>query len=189
MIKTEIRLIVFFGAEDGEALYRLLYQLLYQQKQDTELTMAQITSSLLQNSSLNWRKQGKILDRSIWPKSNPLWLYSRGDEQIQGIRSGRQSAWRTMDRGWWCIGSSDHPPEKEMQKSKMAVWGGLTNGYEKKRSEKQRRKGKIYPFECRVPKNSKEAFLSLLAILWNSAFRWVYLFFSPLPFASFLSYL
>ena len=24
------------------------------------------------------------------------------------------------------------------------------------RSEKQRRKGKIYPFECRVPKNSKE---------------------------------
>ena len=33
--------------------------------------------------------------------------------------------------------------EKEMQKSKMAVWGGLTNSCEKKRSEKQRRKGKI----------------------------------------------
>ena len=26
----------------------------------------------------------------------------------------------------------------------MAVWGGLTNRCEKKRSEKQRRKGKIY---------------------------------------------
>ena len=38
----------------------------------------------------------------------------------------------------------------------MAVGGGFTNSYEKKRSEKQRRKGKIYPFECRVPKNSKE---------------------------------
>ena len=37
----------------------------------------------------------------------------------------------------------DHPQEKEMQKSKMAVWGGLTNSYEKKRGEKQRRKGKI----------------------------------------------
>ena len=37
----------------------------------------------------------------------------------------------------------------------MAVWGGLTNSCEKKRSKKQR-KGKIYPFECRVPKNSKE---------------------------------
>ena len=37
----------------------------------------------------------------------------------------------------------DHPHGKEMQKSKMAVWGGLTNSCEKKRSEKQRRKGKI----------------------------------------------
>ena len=50
----------------------------------------------------------------------------------------------------------DHPHGKEMQKSKMAVWGGLTNSCEKKRSEKQRRKGKIYSSECRVPKNSKE---------------------------------
>ena len=37
----------------------------------------------------------------------------------------------------------DHPHGKEMQNSKMAVWGGLTNSHEKKRSEKQRRKGKI----------------------------------------------
>ena len=57
----------------------------------------------------------------------------------------------------------DHPHRKEKQKSKMAVWGGLTNSCEKKRSKKQGRKGKIYPFEHRVPKNSKEdnkAFLS-----------------------------
>ena len=27
---------------------------------------------------------------------------------------------------------------------------------EKKRRERQKRKGKIYPFECRVPQNSKE---------------------------------
>ena len=38
----------------------------------------------------------------------------------------------------------------------MAVWGGLTNRCEKKRSDKQRKKGKIYPSEFRVPKNSKE---------------------------------
>ena len=37
----------------------------------------------------------------------------------------------------------DHPHGKEMQKSKMAVWGGLTNSCEKKRSKKQRRKGTI----------------------------------------------
>ena len=35
------------------------------------------------------------------------------------------------------------PMEKKCKKNKMAVWGGLTNGCEKNRSEKQRRKGKI----------------------------------------------
>ena len=50
----------------------------------------------------------------------------------------------------------DHPHGKEMQESKMAVWGGLTNSCEKKRSEKQRRKGKIKASKCRVPKNSME---------------------------------
>ena len=55
----------------------------------------------------------------------------------------------------------DHPHGKEMQK--MDVWGGLTNSCEKKKSEKQRRKGKIFPSECRVPKKAsrdKKAFLS-----------------------------
>ena len=41
-------------------------------------------------------------------------------------------------------------------KSKMAVWGGLTDSCEKKRSGKQRRKGKIGASECRVPKNGEE---------------------------------
>ena len=50
----------------------------------------------------------------------------------------------------------DHPQEKEVQKTKMAVSGGLINNYEKKRSEKQRRKGKIEASDCRVPKNIKE---------------------------------
>ena len=64
-----------------------------------------------------------------------------------------------MDRGLrHCTGDrdQDHPHGKEMQKSNTAVWGGLTNSCEKKRSEKQRRKGKIKPPECRVPKNSKK---------------------------------
>ena len=46
---------------------------------------------------------------------------------------------------WHCTGDRDqaHTHGKEMQKSKMAVWGGLTNSCEKKRSKKQRRKGKM----------------------------------------------
>ena len=84
----------------------------------------------------------------------------------QYFRSGRQSAWRTMDRGLWHYTGDrdqDHPQKKEMQKGKMAVWGGLTNSWEKKRSKKQRRKGKIYPFECRfqwIARRDKKAFLS-----------------------------
>jgi len=46
MVSTEIGLIIFFAAKDGEALYS-------QQKQDWELTVAQIMNSLLLNSDLN----------------------------------------------------------------------------------------------------------------------------------------
>jgi len=46
MVSTEIRLIILFAAKDGEALYS-------QQKQDWELTVAQIMNSSLQNSDLN----------------------------------------------------------------------------------------------------------------------------------------
>ena len=48
------------------------------------------------------------------------------------------------------------PMEKKCKKAKWLSGEALQNSCEKKRSEKQRRKGKIFPFECRVPKNSKE---------------------------------
>ena len=57
MANTEIRLIILFAAKDGEALNS-------QQKQDRELTVAQIMHSSLPNSDLNWRKYGKPLDHS-----------------------------------------------------------------------------------------------------------------------------
>ena len=50
MVSTKIRLIIFFATKDGEALYS-------QQKQDQELTVAQIMNSLLPNSDL--KKVGK----------------------------------------------------------------------------------------------------------------------------------
>ena len=46
MVNTKIRLIIFFAAKDGEALYS-------QHKQDQELTVAQIINSLLPNLKLN----------------------------------------------------------------------------------------------------------------------------------------
>ena len=45
-VNTEIRLIIFFAAKNGEAIYS-------QQKQNQELTVAQIMISLLANSDLN----------------------------------------------------------------------------------------------------------------------------------------
>ena len=50
MVNTEIRLIAFFAAKNGEALHS-------QQNQDWELTVAQIMNSLLPNSDL--KKVGK----------------------------------------------------------------------------------------------------------------------------------
>ena len=42
-------MIIFFAGKDGKAVYS-------QQKQDQELTVAQIMNSLFPNSDLNWRK-------------------------------------------------------------------------------------------------------------------------------------
>ena len=48
------------------------------------------------------------------------------------------------------------PKKKKCKKAKWLPEEAFTNSCEKKRSKKQRRKRKIYPFECRIPKNSKK---------------------------------
>ena len=55
MVKTEIRLIIFSAAKDGQVPYS-------QQKQDWDLTIAQTMNYLLSNSDLNWTKWVKPLD-------------------------------------------------------------------------------------------------------------------------------
>ena len=54
MVNTEIRLIIFFAAKDGEALYS-------QPKQDRELTVAQMNSDelLIAKSRLKLKKVGE----------------------------------------------------------------------------------------------------------------------------------
>ena len=47
-------------------------------------------------------------------------------------------------------------PWKRIAKRQKGCLRRLTNSFEKKRSEKQRRKGNIFTFECRVPKYSQE---------------------------------
>ena len=71
MVSTKFRLIIFFVVEDGEALYS-------QQKQDWELTMAQII--LLAKFRFKLKKVGKTT-RSLRSDLNqiPYDFYSRGD--------------------------------------------------------------------------------------------------------------
>ena len=68
-----------------------------------------------------------------------------------------------MDRGCDTVQETDHPHGKEVQKSKMAVWGGLTNSCEKKRSkiigEKERLKHLNAEIQ-RLARRDKKAFLS-----------------------------
>ena len=69
-----------------------------------------------------------------------------------------------MDGGLWhCTGDRDHPQEKEMQKSKIAIWGGLTNSYEKgeqkSKGEKERHTHLNAEYQ-RIARRDKKAFLS-----------------------------
>ena len=53
-------------------------------------------------------------------------------------------------------GSSPSPWKKKMQKAKWLSGEALLIAVKRREAKKQRRKGKIYPFKRRVPKNSKE---------------------------------
>ena len=70
--------------------------------------------------------------------------------EVRNIFKGLDLIDRVLDELWMEVhdivqeaGIKTISMKKEMQKSKMAVWGGLTNSCEKKRGKKQRRKGKI----------------------------------------------
>ena len=152
MVNTEIRLIIFFAAKDGEALYS-------QQKQDQDLTVAQIHELLIAKFRLKLEKVEEATRPFRYDLNQIPYDYT---VDLRNRFKGLDMIDRVPDELWMDVHDIvqetgiNHPQEKEMQKSKMAVSGGLTNSYEKKRRENQRRKGKIHPFECRVPKKSKE---------------------------------
>ena len=139
MVNTEIRWIIFFAVKDGEALYS-------QQRQDWELTVAQIMNSLLPNSDKKkLKKVGKTTrpfryDLNQTPYDYTVEVRNRfmGLDLIECLRNYGMRFMTLYRRQ-----GSRPSPWKRNAKSKMAIWGGLTNSSEKKRSEKQRRKGKI----------------------------------------------
>ena len=77
---------------------------------------------------------------------------------IQGIRSDRvpDELWVKVHDTVQETGIKTIPKKKKCKQAKWLSEEALSNSCEKKRSEWHRRKGKIFPFECRVPKNSRE---------------------------------
>ena len=92
----------------------------------------------------------------VWPKSNSLQLYSGSEKYIQGTRSDRmpEELWTEAPDVVQETGIKTIPPKEKSKKAKGLSEEALQIA--EKRSKRQRREGKIYPFECRVPKNSKE---------------------------------
>jgi len=158
MVNTKIRLIIFFAAKGGEALYS-------QQKQDQELTVAQTMNSLLPNSRLKLKKVKTTRlfrhDLNQIPYDYTVEVTNR----FKGLDL-IDSAWWTMDGGsWHCTGDrdQDHSQEKEMQKSKMAVWEALQIAVKRKevkgKGEKERYTHLNAEFQ-RIAKRDKKAFIS-----------------------------
>ena len=108
MVNTEIRLIIFFAAKDGEALYR-------QQKQDHEFLIAQ----------LKLKKVGKTTSPFRYDLNQIPYDYTM---EVRNRFKGLDLIDRVPDDLWMEVcdivtgdRDQDHPHEKEMQKSKMVV--------------------------------------------------------------------
>ena len=152
MVNTEIRLIIFFVAEDREALHG-------QQKEDwswlwlrpwtpsckiqTKIKKVEKTTRSFRYD-LNWISYNYIVE--VTNRFKGLDLIDRVPEALSTKVHNivQEEVIKTI------------PEKNKCKKGNLIVWGGLKNSCEKKRSERKRRKGNIYPSESKVPKNSKE---------------------------------
>ena len=110
MVNTEVRLIIFFGAKDGEVLCS-------QQKQDQELTVAEIMSSLLQNSDL--KKVGKTTRPLRYDISQIPYSYTVG---VTNRFKGLDLIECLKNYGWRCIQEAVIKTIPKKRKHKKAKW-------------------------------------------------------------------
>ena len=148
MVNTKIRLIIFFAAENEEALYS-------QQKQDRKLTVAQIVNPLWSNSNL--KKVGKTTrpfsyDLNHIPYDYRVEVRNRF-KRLDLIECLMNYGLRFMTL-YRRQGSRLSPRKRNAKRQK----GCLRRPYKELRKEEKgkAKEEKIYPPECRVPKNSKE---------------------------------
>ena len=117
MVNTKIRLIIFFAAKDGEALYS-------QQKQDQELTVAQIMN-LIAKLRLKLNTIGKTTRSCIYDLNQISYDYT---VEVRSRFKGLDLTDRVPDELWMEVrdivqetGIKTIPKKKKCKKSKMAV--------------------------------------------------------------------
>ena len=104
-------------------------------------------------------RENHILTRQViqvWPKSNSLQLYSGSEKYIQETRSDRmpEELWTEAPDAVQETGIKTILKKKNCKQAKWLSEEGLQIA--EKRSKRQRRQGKVYPFECRVLENGTE---------------------------------
>ena len=135
MVNTENRLIIFFAAKDGEALYS-------PQKQDQELTVAQIMSSLLPNSDL-LKKVGKTTRPFRYDLNQIPYDYT---VEVRNRFKGLGLIDRVPDELWMEVRDIVQKTGIKKKKCKKAKWlseEALQIAVKRREGKKQRRKGKI----------------------------------------------
>ena len=116
MVNTEIRLIIFFAAKNGEALYS-------QQKQDWELTGSDY-ELLIAKFRLKMKKVGKTSRPFRYDLNQILYNYI---VEVTNRYKGLDLIDRVPENLWTEVhnttagGDQKHPQEEEMQKGKMVV--------------------------------------------------------------------
>ena len=137
MVNTEIRLIIFFAAKWRRSIQSAKTRPGADCGSEHEL--------LIDKFRLKLKKVGKTTRPFRYDLNKIPYDYT---VKVRNRFKGLDLIDRVPDELWMEVrdivqetGIKTIPMEK--QKSKMAVWGGLTNSCEKKKSEKQRRKGKM----------------------------------------------
>ena len=156
MIDTEVRLIIFFEAKDGEALYT-------QQKQVWEMTVDH--ELLMAKFRLKLKKVGKTTRPFRYDLNQIPYYYTvkvtnrfNGLDLIECLENyGQRFVILYRRQG------SRPSPRKRNAKRQNGCRGGLTNSCEKKRSKRQRRKERYTYLNAefqKIARRGKKAFLS-----------------------------
>ena len=141
MINTEIRLIIFFAAKEGEALNS-------PQKQDWELTVSD-HELLIDKFRLNWKKLGKTIrpfgyDLNQIPNDYTVEVTNRFKELDLIDRVPEELRMEIHDTVQEAGIQTISKKKKKMQKGKMPVWGVLSWKIAEKRRNEKRQNGCLW---------------------------------------------